>query len=472
MKKIWIFAIASLFFVREIRAQFDLLTYDFRRHPAAVFSDPASGQARFWLVTPLIPQTQFQVKLSGPTAYDLFAADGRDFNDKWRQALENIRPSQGLLLENKNLWLAAGWRKDEQAFRLGLYTQFHVWAFHPVSFYRLALYGNLDRPGEKVYFRELNFNTELVHVLFAGWAKNWPSGWKTGINFKIYNSAGNISSYGNSGTFYYEPSGQNNYYTHVVDRINLQVHSSGLGRLILEDKAGQSSVNEAAVRRDIIDRLNGTNNWGLGVDLGFRKPLDARWEAALSIEDLGFIRYADDNYSLYSHGSYRYEGINVIFPENPVDYWGQVRDDFKEKVPTDTLRAVFFKMRPFKLYTSLRYTFPGRKINDYACYRPGRGDYDAPGKPHSYAGIVLFYQNLQGKPYWGAGAYLQWVTARWLQFRLTYGSDAYIKHNIGLGVQWHIGPWHAYLMADNLLGYTNLAASHGQYIGLGTYWAF
>ena len=471
MKKIWIIVIGVLFFVRKSQAQFDLLTYDFNRHPAAVFSDPATDEPRFWLVTPLVPQIQLQIKYSGPTAFDLFAADGRNFNDKWQQALSKTRSNQGLLLENKNLWLAAGWRKDEQSFRFGIYTQFHLWAFHPVSFYRLVLYGNQNRAGEKVYFNELNFNTELVHVLFAGWTKHWPSGWKTGVNLKIYNSAGNISTYGNHGAYYYEQPGQNNYYTHVVDNLNLQVHSSGLGRLILEDKAGQSSVNEAAVRQDIINRLTGTNNWGMGLDVGVRKSLNARWEAALSIEDFGFIRYADDNYSLYSHGSYRYEGIGVVFPDNPVDYWGRVRDDFRKNVPTDTLRAVYFKMRPFKLYTSLRYTFPGRKINDYACYRPWK-NYDEATKPHSYAGWVLFYQNLQGKPYLGAGAYLQWVAARWLQFRLSYALDSYINHNIGLAVQWRIGPWHAYLMADNLLGYTRLSASHGQYIGLGTYWGF
>ncbi len=472
MKK-WIIMVWLAGYFMPLRAQFEPLMYDLHDNPSSVFSYPSrKAGGRFYVLTPLIPHIQLQYKLSGPTPYDLLAADGRDFNLKWQETLNAITRNQGLLWETKFHLLAFGINKEDKTYRGGFYAQGQTWVFHAPSLYRFALYGNSDA-SSRIDLSELHFNAEFVYTLYFGMSMPLGDGdSRWGFNVKLYNSAGTVSSTSNKGEIYYVP-GQNNYYTHVFDNIDLEIRSSGLRKLMFEDNMGNKNVDSAAVVHDFMRRFGGTGNWGLGLDIGLEKPLSDAWTWSVNVEDLGIIRYADDNFSLRAHGHYRYEGVQVQFPDQPVDYWREIRDDFKQKIPTDTLTGVFYQWRPFKVYTSFRYTFgTAGGYNEYDCYYPWKSYAGEDEKPHSYMGWIGFYQNLAGRPYWGTGLYVHWIWARGFYTRLTLTTDSYTPFNAGLGLGGHIGPWHIYLMADNLTGYLNAAASHGQYVALGTYWSF
>ncbi|NPA46223.1 MAG: hypothetical protein GXO24_03315 [Chlorobi bacterium] len=450
------------------RAQFEPLLYRNYGNPLAVFSSasmPMEGEA-YW-VTPFVPQGQIQFGLSGPTLWDLFGADGRDFNLKWREALKQMNSRQGVISEAKLQALALGIRKDDKVFRAGIYTQWQSWYFHPVSLYEFLVYGN-NRDNFVLDLSDINFNFEALHVIYFGMSRSLPGGGRWGYQLKIYNSAGSFSSTGNQGKIYQKP-GRNNYYRHMFDHIDLKITSSGLSHLVFEDKLGQEGMDSATVVRDFMRRFEGTNNWGAGLDVGFEKVWKGRYTWAAGVEDFGIIRYADDNLSFRMRGNYSYEGVYIRFPKDPQEYWGDVKEEFNKYLPSEIHTRVFYRWRPFKVYTSLERRFKG-KPGTIACYHPGREGRAQQACPDSYVGAVAFYQNLMGRLYAGLGVYGQYFWAPGSYLRVSLASDTFNVFRVGLGGGWRLGPLNMYVWADNLAGLADISRSHGQYLALGAYW--
>ena len=61
------------------------------------------------------------------------------------------------------------------------------------------------------------------------------------------------------------------------------------------------------------------------------------------------------------------------------------------------------------------------------------------------AAITAFYQRRFGRA---------------LSLKATYTADKFTFTNVGLGLNMQAGPVNLYIMADNLLAYQNIAASH------------
>ena len=464
------FLLSLLFgFSLVLKAQFEPLTYDRENNPGAFKISPQIALSKsFYIGFPALSNFQIELQNSGFTAYDLLGTDNGNFNDKWQSVLENLRPGNGFFFHAGTEWLQGALKNfDGTVYRFGFRTDFQAWFFHPVSFYRFVAYGN-QNPENVIDISELNFNAEAYHTLYFGFSKQTGDFFKYGINFNLYNGAGNFSSYGNHGKIYYTQ-GQNNYYTHRFDDLNMLMHSSGISNLIEKDKIGTKDVNENQVRRDLIGKFLGTGNWGLGLDAGFDKSLNDRWRWTGAISDLGFIYYRSDAFSVRAHGSYAYEGVHVIFPDTPKDYWREIREDFRKSVPFDTTRNGYIKWRPFKIYTALKFNY-GNRLTDRDMARCP-GEIRQPKSDSSF-GFLGFYQNLQGKPYIGGG--IVWTTYpfRQLNLRLAFTSDNYLKTNLSVSIQWHILGWYWYINAGNLLGYTDLAYSNGQTLQFGTFFAF
>ncbi len=461
-----------LLIVKTAHAQFNPLFYDWTSHPSASFYAPQTSiHQKFYIGIPALSHFQIGLQNSGFTAYDLFGTDNGDFNTKWQNVLHDLKPSNGFMFHTGEQLLDFGWKNNfsQTFFHGGLRFDLEVFAFHPVSFYRFALYGNPG--GEGVLdLRDINFNAEAFYTLYFGFNRFSPSGLRYGMNFKIYNGAGNISSAYNRGKIY-SVEGENNYYTHVLENIRFQVRSSGVSSLVEKDKIGTPQVNEEQVQADLISRLFGTSNWGIGYDFGLEKTINSRLSYTFSVLDLGFIYYRSDVYRIKSEGSYRYEGVHVEYPDTPVDYWEQIRTDFKQSVKTDTTRRGYIQWRPLKIYVSAKWTFTPDLEKQMAACR----DISAPvraSKLPATLSFVGFYQNLQGRPYLGAGVVWEWHPFTWLDTRIAYTFDNYVQNNLSLVLQWRIGPWYWFVTAGNVIGWTNLARSNGQNLQLGTYFAF
>jgi len=450
-------------------AQFEPLTYGNKDLPMAVFSSAQQDfEGEAYLITPVFPHLQMQFHLSGPTLYDLFGADDRSFNEKWQEAVADMKAGQGFMMESKVQAVGLSFRRDQKVFRAGMYTEFQGWYFHPVSFYRFLFYGN-NSDDFLLKVNDLNFNFEAFHTLYAGMSIPAANDARWGFNFKLYNSAGAFSSTGNKGRIYQKP-GTNNYYRHIFEHIRFNVNSSGLSQLVFEDKLGQPSMDSTQIVHDLLDRFQGTNNWGIGLDIAYQKDWSDEVTWAVGLEDFGIIRYTDDNLSLQVEGNFSYEGVYMQFPEQPLEYWGEVKDNFNRYMPSEIHTRAFYRWRPFKLYSSVERRFKG-KPGTIACYHPGRDERSRQACPDSYVGAVAFYQNLMGRFYAGLGLYGQYYWAPGSYVRVSMASDTFNAFRLGVGAGWHLGPFNMYVMADNLFGFLDVTNSHGQFVAFGTYWA-
>ncbi len=464
--------IIILFYAQSALAQFNPLLYDWTSHPSsALYAPQTYTHHRFYLGIPALSHFQISFQNNGFTAYDLFGANNENFNKKWQNVLYNLKSSHGFLLHIGEQILDFGWKNDFSAttYHAGLRFDAEAFGFHPVSFYRFALYGNPGGQGV-LELNDINFNAEAFYTLYFGFSRSNNPSFHYGMNFKIYNSAGNISSAYNNGKIY-SIEGQNNYYTHVFENIRFDMRSSGVSMLVEKDKIGTKKVNKNQVQADLISRFLGTSDFGAGMDFGFEKIFNARLSYTFSILDLGFIYYNSDVFRIHSEGSYRYEGVHVEYPDTPKDYWEEIRTDFKQSVKTDTTRNGYIHLRPTRIYTSMKWTFIPDKEHETTACRDISAPESKPKLPPSLS-FVGFYQNLQGHAYLGTGIVWEWHPTAWLDTRLSYTFDNYIQNNISVAIQWRIGHWYWFLTAENIMGLTDLGRSNGQRIQIGTYLAF
>jgi hypothetical protein len=456
------------FWAWGLKAQFEPLVYQNTGNPMSIFSSPSHilGERNF-IVLPVVAQTQLQFSISGPTFWELFGQDGRDFNQKWQEALRSMTSQQGLITEAKIQPLALGFSKGGKIFRFGFYTQWQSWFFHPVSLYKFIFYGN-KRDDFIIDLKDINFNFEGLNVLYFGMSALLPDGARWGYNLKIYNSAGSFSSTGNHGKIYQIP-GHHNFYRHMFDHIDFSITSSGLSYLVFQDKLGQPSMDSTIVVHDIFQRFKGTGNWGVGIDIGYEKHLSASNIWSISVEDFGIVRYVDNTLSFKVKGNYSYEGVKLEFGNHTSDYWGEIKKELDTYLPSELHTRIFYRWRPFKVYTSWQHIFKGRPAS-IACYHPGQEGRWSPGCPDSYVGAVAFYQNLMGRLYAGLGVYGQYFWAPGSYLRVSLASDTFNVFRVGLGGGWRLGPLNMYVWADNLAGLADISRSHGQYLALGAYW--
>ena len=188
---------------------------------------------------------------------------------------------------------------------------------------------------------------------------------------------------------------------------------------------------------------------------------------------LGFIYYSKDvlNYTL--EGAASNEGVEFILPDallNPDDPWQSLVDDIDELIPFEENNDAYLAMRPLRVNLQLRRNWgqPKAKNNSENCYCGAEGfeNRDDFGYVNSYGGLVSWVHRPRG-PQWSISGFYQRRLGNALTVKSTLAIDQFQWINLGLGTQIQAGPVQFYVLADNLLGYRNLAASHSAYVQLG-----
>lgn len=413
--------------------------YGFSGLPQTLLLNPgAKVPNKFHIGLPLFSQLSVQAGFTGFSAYDIFADDAVDINDKIRDAVNNYGTTEFIALNQQLEVLSVGFRlKDNSYLSFGYYQEFDFLAKIPRDIVDLFYEGNTDI-NRHYSIHKMAARTELLGVFHVGLTKKINKEWQVGGRVKIYSSVFNANTKLNTGSFYTEE-GSNNIYKQHLNKVSFLMQTSGL----FFDKEGD--IDGAYVKRKLL--FGG--NLGLGIDVGFTHQLKKQWVVTGSILDLGFVNYSKKVKSFRVKGDYEVEGFQLNFdPDNPQDYWNDLKDEFDNSIVLDTLYKSYISLRPVKLNGAINYSF-GQKYDDCRFLiapgsylnKIGFQLYSTLGAVHSYMAATFFYERRLGKH---------------LQTKITYTADPYSFSNIGVGLATQLGVFNAYFVADNLLSLNNL----------------
>ena len=452
------------------------LLYDFTELPQSYLQNPGTHSPLNWHIgLPVLSSVSVQAGVSGFSAGDLFANDGVDFSTKLGNLVrQGLTQNDRIGLESQIELISAGFRaknNPDTYYSFGIYGDFQFVNYWPRDLARLAFDGNANAIGQRFDLEDLKVRADGVMVFHAGLSKKLNKKWRVGARAKIYSSIFQLQSTSNEG-YFVTTQGQNNLLRNTLVA-DMQLQTSGLNEFRNIFRDGVVDNNGERVREVLLRRALLGGDLGLGADFGFTFFKSPEWTWSGSILDLGFIYHSKDvlNYTL--EGAASNEGVEFILPDallDPDDPWQSLVDDIEQLIPFEENNQAYFSMRPVRVNMQVRRNWgePRAKNNSENCYCGAEGfeNRDDFGYVNSYGGLLSWVHRPRG-PQWSlSGFYQRRFGAAWT-VKTTLAVDQYQWLNLGLGTQVQAGPVQFYVLADNLLGYGNLAASHSAYVQFG-----
>lgn len=458
-------------FLTPLRSQNKQLLYNFREIPQQVMVNPgALIHQRGYVGIPLLSGISAQFGSSGFTAYDLFADNDVNFNIKVRDVLYRLDRNDIINVNEQLEVLFAGFKgrgaTNKNFYSFGVYQEFDLYNYWPEDLALLAYEGNATNTGRAYDLSDLNVQGEILTTFHFGINRRVSKDLTYGARLKLYSSMIHMSSVRNSGTFITVP-GMENIYSHNVIA-DMALNTSGYASLKDEDI---DNVQEFAT--ELAPRSVFSGNYGLGVDLGFTYTPSDSWTYSASLIDLGMIWHTYDTESYTLKGAYNLEGIEFLFGEATDEdflnqYWDDLKNELEEQLPLDTISRTFTSFRPVKFNGAVMYNFGNlgyRKTFECEC------DIDDTGYENS-VGLQLYAIKRPEHINMALTAFYYRRIFNFLRGKVTYTVNPYSYYNIGLGISTHFANFNFYLLADNLLEYSNLATANQASVQLGFNYIF
>ncbi len=410
---------------------------------------------------PFLSQFHINGGSSGVTVFDIFGESNVDINTRIRNKIFDLENTDFFTATQQLNILDFGWKsKQDIYFSAGIYEELDFIAYFPKDLAILAFEGNRDYLGYNFNFNDVSVTADLLTVYHFGANKKISDKLTVGGRFKIYNSLFNVRSVNNSGTFTTSVvEGTNNIYEHNFNDIDVVVNTSGL--IAYEDFEG-SVVSKTASRAIL------SGNFGFGVDLGGTYDITEKLSASASILDLGAIFHTKDVENYSATGSYKLDGIELLFPpldvnELTFDYYTDLDEEIQREIVRDTTAASYTQLRPTKLNGALTYSF-GRPLGSGVC---DCLNMDGSVTTNQSVGIQVYTIFRPRRPQMAVTAFYYRKLFRFLAAKATITADSYSYNNVGLAAVADIGKFNFYIAADNLLEYGNLAKANSISLQLG-----
>ncbi|TDX11398.1 DUF5723 family protein [Flavobacterium sp. S87F.05.LMB.W.Kidney.N] len=461
MRKIYL--IFCIVFQLSCFCQNKELLYNFTSIPQSSLVNPGADVSyKYYFGFPVLSGISANVGSNSFSAYDLFADNGVDFNQKVRDVI-NRSSSNDKVVTNQQLEIFSGGfrvggRESRSYVSFGLYQEFDFFMYVPKDPALLALNGNRDYIGKSFNLGDISAKAEVLSVFHVGYHKKVSDKFVFGGRAKIYSSGANATSTKNSGYIY---TGQNagtpNLYNQIISS-NLELKTSGISKFTKDEYEGN-------VVRDIAHNTFFNGSLGLGLDAGITYYIKENLQLTASIVDLGFIRQTKDIETRTYKGTYQYNGVNPDFmgTDNPEN----VFDEFKEAIPEETLYNKYTTWRPTKFYSSIQYSF-GEARPDDECNCRGQVE-----KYYKNAvGAQLFAMTTPREPLVALTAFYRRNIFRKLDVKATYTFDTFSNKNIGLGLAGTIGSVNLYALVNNILEYKDLSKARSAAFQIGINFVF
>ncbi|AWG21722.1 hypothetical protein FFWV33_09310 [Flavobacterium faecale] len=442
-------------------AQNKQILYNFTAVPQSMMTNPGADVSyKFYFGVPFLSGFSANVGSTGFSAYDLFAANGVDFNTKLRTVVNETTNKDKLVLNEQLEVFNGGFRLGERDnytyFSFGMYQELDAIVYVPKDPLVLALDGNQNYIGRSFNLGDLNAKAEAVSVLHFGFHKNITEKLILGARAKIYTSGFNVTTTKNAGYVYTIPSNNTVYEQQIYS--DLQLQTSGLSNYI-DNNAGFEGGKKTAKKAFLGPDL------GLGFDLGFTYNPKKNIQWTGSILDIGFINHSSDAKTYTYKGIYNYQGVNPNFSN--INNSGDTYQEFQDAIPLDTTRATYKTWRPIKVNASYQYSW-----NDHRTDAPC----DCLGKSNQAyqngVGAQLFMMSTPKAPMIALTGFYQRRIFTGLNMKATYTVDSFSYSNIGLGLSANIGAFNLYLMGDNLLAYRDLSKAKSLSFQMGLNFVF
>lgn len=449
MRKVYLILLVA--FQISSFAQNKEVLYNFTSIPQSSLVNPGADVAyKFYFGVPVLSGVSANLGSSSFSAYDLFANNGVNFNDKVRNIINNSSGKDKTQVNQQLELFSGGFRvggKESQSYiSFGVYQEFDFLMYVPKDLAILALDGNRDYIGKSFNLADLNVRAEVLSVFHVGFHKKINDKLVLGGRAKIYSSGANATSTKNSGFIYTgQTPGTVNVYNQVIAS-NLELKTSGIAAFTKDEYEG-------SIPKDIAHNTFFNGSLGLGIDAGLTYYFKDNLQFTASIVDLGFIKHTKDIETLTYKGNYQYDGVNPSF--DPANKPKNIFDEFDKAIPRDTLYNKYTTWRPTKFYSSLQYSF-GESRSDEACNCKGK----AARKYVNAVGGQLFAMSMPVEPFVALTAFYRRSIFDKLDFKATYTFDSYSDKNIGLGVSGTLGKLNMYLLVNNVLEYKDISKAN------------
>ncbi len=454
MNKIIYLLLGGLISIYSVSHAQQQLAFSFAETPQTLLLNPgAETNFRYHYGIPLLSNFNVNANIKGFDLSELFLNDGQNFDLKFRRVLDQLKEDDHISIDMRSDILNGGYRYDDKTYlSFGFYQELSSVIYMPKDFIELFYYGNSNFLNRSFSFSQLTGKLEILGVLHAGISKKMNSKLNLGARVKVYSSSFHLESNYNSGTFTTFEN-ETNLFRQSLNNVHVQVRTSGL--------VDSSTDQVMDTPKDLFTNTFLGGNLGLGLDVGMTYHFTPQLEFTASILDLGFIRHSKNARTYSVQGNYTLDGINFEYDsENPRDYWQELEEDFKEKVPSDDSAEAYTSWRPTRINTALKYSFgePRPKV----CYSDTRKKY--------YHNAVGFQVHSVFRPKGTLFAFTSFFEKSFsgkIHVKLTHTMNEYSATIIGSGfsVQW--GKVNMFGLFDNLLGARDLLSASNITVNFG-----
>lgn len=437
------------------------ILYDFSEIPQSLLINPGTETDFEWYSgVPMLSGMSLQAGSSGISVNDLFANDGLDINDKFRDRVINGMNTKDDLSGTYQIEiLNAGYRgkKTGNFYSFGIYNEGDAIGYWFQDYAILGYEGNANNLNKKFDLGDLKTRGEILNVFHFGVSKKIDKKLTLGLRAKLYSGILDFTSTKNKG-YFRTTEGENNLLANTINS-DMELRSSGF--VVFDDVNKKGGSPGSLIKRGFFG-----GDLGVGVDIGFTYHLNEQTVVTASVLDLGFIYHSSDvlNYTL--KGNATVEGVEIILPDTAnntnTEFWQDLIDEVEDLVPFEENSKNYITFRPTKLYGSFRYNF-GEQVSskgklDCNC-RVSGGDSNRVKYANS-VGAQLYVINRPRGPQAALSAFYLRKFGNVMTVKTAYTVDKYSLTNIGLGISMQAGPVNLYFMADNLVAYKNIAASN------------
>jgi hypothetical protein len=436
----------------SVLAQNKQILYNFDQLPQTLLLNPGEIVSQKWHTgIPLLSGFSTHIGSSDITIYNIYADDGISINDKVKTLVYDLSSRDFASINQQEELFNVGikLRNQRDFLSFGFYQEFDAIAYYPKDLAILFYEGNSNL-NERYSLNQVNFKTELLGVLHAGISRKIKEDLQIGARFKIYSGVFNIQTRQNKGEFYTE-TGTLNQYAHVLAGVDAAFQTSGIFL------PSGTDVNTSYFRNKLL--MGG--NLGLGFDLGFTYYPQKQWTVSGSILDIGFINNKQNNRLYKAQGSFQFEGIEPNFdPIATLDYWEDLQNEFEDELNYSETSESYISWRSTKVNAQVKYEFGEDRLAD--CY-----DTEVDPGYFNAIGAHLYTIFRPVAPQMAATVFYERKFTKGLRAKLTYTADSFSFTNVGFGLSAKIGVFNIYGLADNLLGFQNLAKTNSASFQLG-----
>ncbi|MCF4102254.1 DUF5723 family protein [Gillisia sp. M10.2A] len=457
-----LFILAFFFIIISCQGQNKQLLYNVSWLPQTLMSNPGANITfdRHFGV-PFLSQVHVSAGSTTANLHDIFEDSDADINERVTATIRRLTNKDHFMVNEQLEIVSLGWRLNKEHYlSMGVYQEMDMFAYFPKDPAVLVNEGNNDYINLPFDFSDLAFTGEILTVYHLGLNKKINPWLTVGARGKLYSGIFNVESTNNSGVFITRdtPEGPN-YYRHFAENIDIRVNTSGYASL----KGDGQSVQEST--KDLLKRSFFGGNFGAGIDLGATYAYRENLIFTASVQDIGIMLQRSDVENYTYRGSYQTDGIEPLFPDvdengKTIPYWDIFEDEVDKNLKDKTLNESYVTWRPRKINASVEYGY-GKIFSPCDYRRPDNR------RHKSRVGLQMFGIHRPKTFNMAMSVYYDSKVTKTLRLKVAYTVDDYSFTNLGFLISKNFKNFNAYLAADNIFGYLNLAKSQSASIQLG-----